>query len=265
MTITLYDHPLSPYAQKVKISLREKGLAFETPMPGGLGAGGAQGAFVEASPRAEVPALVDGDVRIFDSTIILEYLDDAYPEPAMRPKSAAERARVRMLEEVMDTHFEAINWGISEIRWFGRAKGADAERLEAAARSQTEGFFAWLEKQLGEREWFNGETFGWGDLSVVPYVNGSVGQGNPPAAGSKLAAWLARANARPSVASCVADIAALNADGATMPNVAELVEKGLFKREYRDHRLEWMIKSGGLDVVVKGLERDNIRFAPQFQ
>ena len=262
--ITLYDHPLSPYAQKVKISLREKGLAFEAQLPGGLGAGGAQGPFVQASPRAEVPALVDGDVRVFDSTIILEYLDDAYPEPAMRPKSAAERARVRMLEEVMDTHFEAINWGISEIRWFRRAEGEKAEALFAAARTQTEGFFAWLEKQLGEREWFNGETFGWGDLSVVPYVNGSVGQGNPPAAGTKLAAWLERANARPSVAACVADIAALNADGATMPNVAELVEKGLFKREYRDHRLEWMIKSGGLDVVVKGLERDNIRFAPPF-
>jgi glutathione S-transferase len=262
--ITLYDHPLSPYAQKVKISLREKGLAYEAPMPGGLGAGGAQGAFVEASPRAEVPALVDGDVRIFDSTIILEYLDDAYPDPPMRPKGAAERARVRMLEEVMDTHFEAINWGISEIRWFRRAEGAQAEALFAAAKSQTEGFFSWLEKQLEGREWFNGEAFGWGDLSVVPYVNGSVGQGNPPAAGSKLAGWLARANARPSVAACVADIAALNADGATMPNVAELVEKGLFKREYRDHRLEWMIKSGGLDVVVKGLERDNIRFAPPF-
>ena len=48
------------------------------------------------------------------------------------------------------------------------------------------------------------------------------------------------------------------------PNVAELVEKGLFKREYRDHRLEWMIKSGGVEVVLKGLERDNIRFAPPF-
>ena len=262
--ITLYDHPLSPYAQKVKISLREKGLKFETPMPGGLGAGGAGGEFVAASPRAEVPALVDGDVRIFDSTIILEYLDDAYPEPAMRPASAAERARVRMLEEVMDTHFEAINWGLSEIRWFRRAVGEQAERMFATARAQTEGFYAWLEKQLGDREWFNGEAFGWGDLSVVPYLNGSVGQGNPPAEGSKLAAWLKRANARPSVASCVADIAALNADGATMPNVAELVEKGLFKREYRDHRLEWMIKSGGVDVVLKGLERDNIRFAPPF-
>ena len=263
MTITLYDHPLSPYAQKVKIALREKGLAFETAMPGGLGAGGAQGAFVEASPRAEVPALVDGDVRVFDSTIILEYLDDAYPEPAMRPASAADRARVRMLEEVMDTHFEAINWGLSEIRWFRRAEGAQAEALQAAARRQTEGFFAWLERELGDREWFNGERFGWGDLSVVPYLNGSVGQGNPPAEGSKLSAWLARANARPSVAACAADIAALNA-GANMPNVAELVEKGLFKREYRDHRLEWMIKSGGVEVVLKGLERDNIRFAPEF-
>jgi glutathione S-transferase len=262
--ITLYDHPLSPYAQKVKISLREKGLPFETAMPGGLGAGGAQGAFVEASPRAEVPALVDGDVRIFDSTIILEYLDDAYPDPAMRPKSPADRARVRMLEEVMDTHFEAINWGLSEIRWFRRAEGDQAERLQGEARTQTEGFFRWLEQQLGDRAWFNGDDFGWGDLSVVPYVNGSVGHGHPPARGTRLSAWLERANARPSVAACNEDIAKLNAAGATMPNVAELVEKGLFKREYRDHRLEWMIKSGGLEVVVKGLERDNIRFAPPF-
>lgn len=263
--ITLYDHPLSPYAQKVKISLREKGLAFEAPMPGGLGAGGAAGAFVDANPRAEVPALVDGDVAIFDSTIILEYLDDAYPEPAMRPAAPAERARVRMLEEVMDTHFEAINWGLSEIKWFRRAEGEQADRLMSAARTQTDGFYAWLERQLGDRAWFNGETFGWGDLAVVPYLNGSVGHGLPPAEGSKLAAWLARANARPSVAACVADIAAMNAAaGSVMTNVAELVEKGLFKREYRDHRLEWMIKSGGVDVVLKGLERDNIRFAPAF-
>jgi glutathione S-transferase/RNA polymerase-associated protein len=47
-----------------------------------------------------------------------------------------------------------------------------------------------------------------------------------------------------------------------MSDVADLVDKGLFKREYRDHRLEWMIKVGGLDVVAKGLARDNIRFSP---
>jgi glutathione S-transferase/RNA polymerase-associated protein len=72
--LKLYDHPLSPYAQKVKIALREKGQPFETLTPGGLGAGGAQGEFIQANPSAELPALVDGEEKIFDSTIILEYL-----------------------------------------------------------------------------------------------------------------------------------------------------------------------------------------------
>jgi glutathione S-transferase/RNA polymerase-associated protein len=261
--ISLYDHPLSPYGQKVKIAMREKGVAFEAVSPGGLGAGGAAGAFAEANPRAEVPTLTDGEVSVFDSTVILEYLEDRYPTPALLPKSAADRARVRMIEEVMDTHFEPINWGLSELRWFKRAEGDQAKAIEAAAGRQLAGFFAWLERQLGAREWFNGEAFGWGDLAVVPFLNGSAGQGHPPPEGSKLAAWLARANARPSVTATVAEIAAM-ARGAGMPNVAELVAKGLFKREYRDHRLEWMIKSGGLDVVLKGLERGNIRFTPDF-
>jgi glutathione S-transferase len=261
--IRLYDHPLSPYGQKVKIALREKGVAFETVSPGGLGAGGAAGDFAAANPRAEVPTLVDGETAVFDSTVILEYLEDAYPTPAMLPKAAADRARVRMIEEVMDTHFEPINWGLSELRWFKRAEGDEAARIEAAATRQFAGFFAWLERQLGERDWFNGDTFGWGDLAVVPFLNGAAGQGHPPPQASNLAAWQARANARPSVADTTAEIAAM-ARTTGMANVAELVEKGLFKREYRDHRLEWMIKSGGLDVVLKGLERNNIRFSPEF-
>jgi glutathione S-transferase/RNA polymerase-associated protein len=169
-----------------------------------------------------------------------------------------------MLEEVMDTHYEAINWGLSELRWFKRAEGDQAAAIEAAAKVQTEGFFCWLERQLGERTWFNGETFGWGDLSVVPFLNGSAGQGHRPPEGSRLADWLARANERASVVQTVAEVLEMVKVSA-MGNVAELVEKGLFKREYRDHRLEWMIKSGGLDVVIKGLERDNIRFAPEFK
>jgi glutathione S-transferase len=261
--IILYDHPLPPYGQKVKIALREKGVAFETVSPGGLGAGGAAGDFAAANPRAEVPTLVDGEVQVFDSTVILEYLEDAYPTPALLPASPADRARVRLIEEVMDTHFEPINWGLSELRWFKRAEGDQAARIEAAAARQLAGFFAWLERQLGARAWFNGETFGWGDLAVVPFLNGSAGQGHSPPPGSNLAAWRGRANARPSVTDTTAEIAAM-ARTTGMANVAELVEKGLFKREYRDHRLEWMIKSGGVDVVLKGLERGNIRFSPEF-
>ena len=93
----------------------------------------------------------------------------------MLPESAADRARVRMLEDVMDTHYEPINWGLGELRSFKRATGALAEKIEARAAEQLHGFYSWLERQLGDALWFNGESFGRGDLAVVPYLNGSRG------------------------------------------------------------------------------------------
>jgi glutathione S-transferase len=262
-TPLVWDHPLSPYAQKVKIALREKGVAFETAMPGGIGVGGAAGEFVAANPRAEVPALVDGDARIFDSTIILEYIEDRWPEPPLLPADPAGRARVRMIEELLDTHLEAINWGLSELAWFKRAEGERAEAIRATAGEQIAGCHAWLERELGDAEWFGGDRFGWADLSVAPYLNGSASHGFPPPEGSRLAAWLARANARPSVAACNAEAAEIAAQSG-MADVADLLERGLFKREYRDHRLEWMVKVGGLDIVEAGLAKGNIRFSPDW-
>jgi len=100
-----------------------------------------------------------------------------------------------------------------------------------------------------------------GDLCVVPFVNGSVGFGNGPKAGTKLADWLARANQRPSVAAAAKAARDAAAEAATsLGSVADLIESGQFKREYRDHRLEWMIRSGGLQVVLDGLAKNNIRF-----
>jgi hypothetical protein len=45
-----------------------------------------------------------------------------------------------------------------------------------------------------------------------------------------------------------------------MANAAERLASGAIRREYRDHRLEWMMKSGGVQVVLDGLAKDNIRF-----
>jgi glutathione S-transferase len=260
--LKLYDHPLSPYAQKVRIALREKGQAFEALLPTGIGVGGAAGEFVEANYRAEVPALIDGDVRIFDSTIILEYIEDKWPEPPLLPASPAERARVRMIEEVMDTHYEAVNWAVGEVTWFGRAKGEKASEMLATISRQIAGYLAWLERELGERPWFNGADFGWGDLSVVPYVAASAGFGNAPSRGSRLSDWLARCLDRESVKVTVGESAGFNRDASDLPS---LLEQGLFKREYRDHRLEWMMKSGGVEIVLEGLKKGNIRFTPDWR
>ncbi len=260
--LVLFEHPLSPYAQKNKIALREKNVPFELKLPTGIGAGAGYGAdFTSASPRGEVPALVDGDTRIFDSTIIGEYIEDKWPMPPLLPRDPAARARARMIEDAMDTHYEAINWGLGEIRFMGRAKGELAAKIEAKAAQQVGAWQRWLEQQLGGAEWFGGASFGWADLSVIPYINGSAGFGLTPPAGSRLADWAKRANARPSVAQTAQEAAA---SIAGMNAVGDLIEKGLFKREYRDHRLEWMIKSGGLQVVLDGLAKDNIRFSPEF-
>ncbi|MDE1172507.1 MAG: glutathione S-transferase family protein [Parvibaculaceae bacterium] len=263
--VTLYEHPLSPYAQKCKIALREKGVEFELKQPGAIGSGvTGPNEFMAANPRGEVPAFIDGDVRIFDSTIILEYIEDKWPTPALLPATPAERARVRMIEEVCDTHYEAINWGLSELTWFRRATGTLEQSLRGQAATQIRKIHGWLERQLGESDWFNGARFGWGDLCVIPYVAGSIGHGNPPARDSALGRWADRARAVPSVASTLADARAVPS-GRGMSDVAGLLEQGLFKREYRDHRLEWMIRSGGVDVVLKGLEKSNIRFSNDFE
>ena len=256
--VLLYEHPLSPYAQKVKIALAEKGVAVECRLPDFMS--GRDDAFAAANPRLEVPALVDGDTRVFDSTIILEYIEDRWPTPPLLPAAPAERARVRMLEELCDTYVEPISWAAMEIRVFKRAGGALAERLLARGAEQAAGAHRYLERQLADRAWFNGGAFGWGDLSVAPYVQGLANTGNPPGAGTRLAAWLERVCARPSVTAAFAAAAESMRGFEILP---QLVESGLFKREYRDHRLEWMIRSGGVDVVLDGMRKGNIRFSAE--
>lgn len=260
--LTLYEHPLSPYAQKVKIALREKSLPFEVKTPDAIGSGQSGGEFLAANPRGEVPALIDGDVSIFDSTIILEYIEDKWPDTPMRPASPAQRARMRMIEDVCDTYYEAINWGLGELTWFRRAEGLLGDAIRDKAADQTEMMHDWLTRQLGGNDWFNGESFGWGDLSVVPYIAGSASFGLAPLENSVLGKWFARARARESVALTLKESAA---GAAGMETVATVVAQGLFKREYRDHRLEWMIRSGGIDVVLDGLEKKNIRFSNDFK
>lgn len=270
MSVVVFDHPLSPYAQKVKIALLEKGVAFDAPIPGAMGTGQTGGEFAAANPRGEVPALVDEDgTAVFDSTIILEYIEDRWPAPPLLPATPAARARARMIEDVMDTHYEAINWGLAEIAHFGRASGSEADALNAAAAEQTRAWQAWLTARLGDAPFFDGDAFGWGDLSVIPYLNGSAGFGLAPEPGTPLAAWMDRVNARPSVSEVTAAAAAMAMGGteearAGMKAAREMLERGEFKREYRDHRLEWMIRSGGLDVVVDGLGKRNIRFTDPF-
>jgi len=88
-------------------------------------------------------------------------------------------------------------------------------------------------------------------------VNRSVHYGMGPAPGSPLAIWHSRLRERPSVAATFAEFDAV---AVRMGDLASAYASGERRREYRDHRLEWMVKSGGIDVVLAGLRDNNIRF-----
>lgn len=252
----LYDHPFSPYAQKVRIMLREKGLQFEKQIPDGLGSGDDLG-YSAHNPRLEVPALVvEYGETLFDSTIIVEYLEDRYPNPPMRALDPLVRARAREIEEVCDTHYEAINWGVSEIRFFARG-AAIADKLRQSADKEISAIHSWLEARIGQSGWLNGPEYGMADISVVPFVTMSQILGFPPAEGSPLNGWLERVMQRPAVAETIGEAAEAVAG---MVHYHGLLEAGGFRRQFRDHRLEWLIRAGGMEVLLDGLAKDNVRF-----
>ena len=253
----LYEAPGSPYAQKIKIALREKAIPFDIELLDSLGTGRTDDTFGAGNPRAEVPLLVDGSVRIFDSTIILEYIEERWPDPSLLPRDPAARAFARMTEDVCDTQYEAITWGFSEVEVFGRAAGTLAEQLKSAAARQTATMQDWLAARLGDTPWFGGATFGRADVAVAPLLHRSVLNGMGPTPGSVLAGWYERAKERPSVAVTLAEYAA---GASRMPATVEAFRTGRKVRQYRDHRLEWMVKSGGMDVVLAGLRDGTIRF-----
>jgi glutathione S-transferase len=256
--LKLFEHPFSPYVQKVKIAMYEKNIAFEVEIPDAFS--GAPTKFGETNPRLEVPALMDDDFAIFDSTIILDYLEEKWPKPAMLPAEPRQRARVRMIEDVCDTYYEAINWGLMEIRAWKRVTGELASKIEKKADEQTVGVHAYLERELGSAEYFNGDSFGYGDLCIYPFVRGSVVWEHPPKEGSKLAQWLARVEQRESVRKT---IAATTQFAGSMDALPQMLESGAFARQYRDHRLEWMMRSGGTEVVLEGIRKRTIRFSSE--
>ena len=107
--LELYHAGLSQASVKVRTTLKEKGLAYESRylrLPEGEHL---TPEFLAINPDGQVPALVhDGEV-ITETSVINEYLDDAFPDPPLRPESAIERARMRRWSQIVDEHlFHAI-------------------------------------------------------------------------------------------------------------------------------------------------------------
>jgi glutathione S-transferase len=106
--IRLYTGPLSMFGAKAEIALLEKALDFEriaVPFAEGDRYEPKHPEVVRINPKRQVPVLIHGDVEVFDSSQIFEYLEDAFPDPPLWPQTPGGRAKARQLELKSDEVF----------------------------------------------------------------------------------------------------------------------------------------------------------------
>jgi glutathione S-transferase len=195
--IVLYDYPDCPFSQKVRVVLVEKDLEFERKLVDLRRNEQRSAEFLKLNPHGKVPVLVDEDVVIYDSTIINEYLDEEYPNPALMPEDSAGRSRVRMLEDLADNLFiPRVDIVLTE--YHKPEAERDAEKIK---RFQGEilQLLRRLEPLLADRQYLVGE-FSLADVAFVPRLIILPQLGVELDAGlQNVSAWVARLRERPSV------------------------------------------------------------------
>ncbi|HKA15289.1 MAG TPA: glutathione S-transferase family protein [Myxococcota bacterium] len=198
----LYSGPLSLFTAKVRIALDEKALRYERVEVGWSLAHRYEPHHpdvVALNPKRQVPVLVDGDVVVYDSTIVLEYLEDRHPEPPLYPRDAIARARCRQLESAADEIWFPAIWDLIEGVFYAAASGrSDPARVEAARTALAQRYAA-LDKELAGRE-FLCDAFSVADIGTFVMVNAAAALGAAPGdAHANVSDWLARTRARPAV------------------------------------------------------------------
>jgi glutathione S-transferase len=193
----LYSGPLSLFTAKVRIALDEKTLDWERTEVGWSLADRYlphHPDVVAFNPKREVPVLVDGDIVVYDSTVILEYLEDTRPTPPLYPHDPAMRARCRQLEAAADEILFAPIWDLIEGVFYAAADGAGAAERVGAARADLSRQYARLDKELTGREYLCG-AFSVADIGTFVMTNAAI----TLASLTHLQAWLARTRERPAV------------------------------------------------------------------
>jgi glutathione S-transferase len=159
--LTIYSGPLSMFGAKVQIAALEKRLDFElimVPYDSQQGYSPRHPEILRINPKRQVPVLVHGELEIFDSTQIFEYLEDLQPDPPLWPREVAARARARGLEHQSDeVYFPHI------IRLMSLQDSLDSDPAVAAIEA-ARSFYLAMERRLASSEWLAG-SYSFADIA----------------------------------------------------------------------------------------------------
>lgn len=200
----LYGSSLSPFVRKVLAFAAEKGIELEL-RPTGDAPGQPGPEFLAASPLRKMPALVDGDYRLADSSAIVQYLEALQPQPNLIPTEPRARGRTIWFEEYGDTVVMACSGKMFFHRVVGphflRRPGESAI-ADAAERDELPPILDYLESIVPDSGFLVEDRITLADIAIasplanLPYMGIQIDEGHYP----RLARYLGSILARPSFA-----------------------------------------------------------------
>ncbi|HEY8704923.1 MAG TPA: glutathione S-transferase family protein [Gaiellaceae bacterium] len=190
--LTLYDAARCPYCARVRIVLAEKGVEVETVE---IDLSDRPAWIYEKNATGRVPVLEEGTWLLPESAVIMEYLEERYPEPALLAADAAARARARLWIFRHDDFTKP---------YYALRRGDDGavERLDAQLSQ--------LDAALSDTDWLGGTEYGLADIAYVPWVlRARDSLGVPLDPYPAVAGWVERLLERPAIAAEASIVAAL--------------------------------------------------------
>lgn len=203
-TMTIYSGPLSMFGAKVQIAALEKDLDFNLVMVAYdpvLGYMPKHAEVLRINPKGQVPVLTHGELEIFDSTQIFEYLEDLQPSPPLWPRDPTTRAQARRFEHQSDEiYFPHI------IRLMNLHEHLDNPVAVASIEAAT-AYYREMEKALSARAWL-ARDYSFADIAFYMAALFGERRGAPMSAGTpRLLEWRERMTQRPAVREVVGAMA----------------------------------------------------------
>jgi glutathione S-transferase len=181
--LTLYDAARCPYCARVRILLAEKTIAYE---PVEIDLDDRPAWIYTKNPTGRVPVLEEDDGLVLpESRVIMEYLEERFPEPPLLPADPAERALVRLrferFSDLSDPYYDAL-----------RGRASDEALRVALAR---------LDAELEAQPFLSGSAYGLADIGYIPWIlRAQTRLGIDLDSFPLLAAWRERLAERPALA-----------------------------------------------------------------
>ena len=162
--IQVYYAAPSIYGRKVLAVLEEKELDYEIKKLSFADKDHLKADYLKINPNGEIPALVDEGFTVYESTAIVEYLNDEYPEPPLMPEDSEGRAQVRMIDDYCDLHLypEIVRCMFKKIL---KHEELTADDIKALAEKMKR-----IDDYLAKKTWLVGD-FSIADCAIMPAIS----------------------------------------------------------------------------------------------